>query len=76
MTIYILLMFKSVKEYFKNRNPFHKKLVLSSLLSDTNEIVLDDLLFLISCFENNNSDFILKTPSHYITLYFELALTQ
>jgi hypothetical protein len=63
-----------MKEYFKNRPPFHRKIALSSLLSNTDEILLDDLLFLISCFENNNSEFLTKTPSFYMQQYFELSL--
>lgn len=50
-------MLSKVKELFKNRPPFHRKLVLSSLLTNNDEIILDDLLFLISCFELNNPEF-------------------
>jgi len=66
-------MFSKVKEYFKNRPPFHRKMALSSLLSNSDEILLDDLLFLISCFENNNSEFLTKNPVYYMLQYFELS---
>ncbi|KAM3145611.1 hypothetical protein pb186bvf_002385 [Paramecium bursaria] len=67
-------MFNKFKEYFKNRPPFQKKIASSSLLSQSEEILLDDLLLLISCFENNHSEFITKTPTYYIQQYFQLAL--
>ena len=69
-------MFTKVKEYFKNRSPFHRKLALSSLLNNNDEILLDDLLFVISCFENNNAEFLNKNPSFYMQQYFELAFSE
>ncbi|CAD8165626.1 unnamed protein product [Paramecium pentaurelia] len=62
--------------YFKNRPPFQKRVANSSLLSQSDEILLDDLLFLISCFENNHSEFITKAPSYYIEQYFTLVNEQ
>ncbi|CAD8063356.1 unnamed protein product [Paramecium sonneborni] len=62
--------------YFKNRPPFQKRVANSSLLSQSDEILLDDLLFLISCFENNHSEFITKAPSYYIQQYFQLTCEQ
>jgi hypothetical protein len=48
-------MLTKVKELFKNRQSFHQKIAVSSLISNSDEINLDDLLFLISCFECCNS---------------------
>ncbi|CAD8155467.1 unnamed protein product [Paramecium octaurelia] len=62
--------------YFKNRPPFQRRVANSSLLSQSDDILLDDLLLLISCFENNHSEFITKAPSYYIEQYFQLTCEQ
>lgn len=67
-------MLNKFKGYFSVKSPFHKKLSQSSLISNTDEIALEDLLYLISSFESGIKE---KNPSlYYIEEYFKLALNE
>lgn len=69
-------MFSLLKTYFPIKTSYHKKLLSSSLVSKLDEIMLDDILFLMSCFENTNIAFSQNTPQHHMEEYFSIALEQ
>ena len=47
----IIIIIKHFKDYFSGKSPFIKKITNSTLVSTTDELLLEDLLYIISCFE-------------------------
>jgi hypothetical protein len=67
-------MLNKIKGYFSGKTAFQKKVLCSSLISTTDEILLDDLLFLITAFEQAALDSSNKSP--VVEEYFKLMLEE
>ena len=68
-------MLNIFKGYFTGKSTFLKQLSSSSLMTNNDEVVLDDLLFLILSFEKGH-DPSSKTPVYYIDEYFRVVLQE
>jgi hypothetical protein len=66
-------MLNRFKGYFSGKSAFQKKILSSSLISSTDEILLDDLLFLIAQFEQASFDI---QSRNYIDEYFKIVLDE